>query len=390
MTNRSPTLPKWPFILADVLLLLVSAWMLLKLLPTRTSGAYLVAGLAVVAWIVGAIICIWPWLAEFKAQSQQFQNETLTDALKQIERLEEIGGRVQSATASWQSAQDSALRVTQMAKEIEERVKTNSKDFMEFAERINSDEKQHLKLEVEKLRRTESEWLQVSARMLDHTFALTAAAMRSGQPNLVTQMTNFQNACRDAARRVGLIPFHPAVGEAFDDRSQQVEDPNAKPQDGSVVADILATGFTFQGQLLRKALVRISTNEPQAEPQPQPAEVAQETPVFKADPQEEQAAVSERSEEVHEERGAEPQAEHVSEPAVFAEHSVEEKIIEESSPLELASERELPAAQDAPAVEVAPAESPQALETNEPAGAGDEEKPRRRQRKPDPQASLPF
>lgn len=381
-------LPKWPFILADVLLLLVSAWMLLKLLPTRTSGAYVVAGLAVIAWIVGAIICIWPWLAEFKAQSQQFQNDTLTDALKQIERLEEIGGRVQSATASWQSAQDSALRVTQMAKEVEERVKTNSKDFMEFAERINNDEKQHLKLEVEKLRRTESEWLQVSARMLDHTFALTAAAMRSGQPNLVAQMTNFQNACRDAARRVGLIPFHPAVGEAFDERSQQVEDPNAKPQEGSVVGDILATGFTFQGQLLRKALVRVSTNEPQAEPPPQSTVVAHETPVFKPDPQEEQTAVAEQAEDVHEERPAEPQAEQVSEPTVFVEQSVEEKFVEESSPSELASERELPAAQDEPAVEVPAAENPAPLETNEP--AGEEEKPRRRQRKPDPQASLPF
>src|SRR5688572_27214675 len=138
MTNRSPTLPKWPFILADVLLLAVSAWMLLKVLPTRTSGAYLVAGCAVVAWIGGAFICVWPWIVEFKAQSQQMQNDDLTDALKQIERLEEIGGRVQSATASWQSAQDSALRVTQSAKEIEERVKAQSKEFMDFAERISN------------------------------------------------------------------------------------------------------------------------------------------------------------------------------------------------------------------------------------------------------------
>ncbi|HUS34565.1 MAG TPA: nucleotide exchange factor GrpE [Verrucomicrobiae bacterium] len=386
MTNRSPTLPKWPFILADVLLLAVSAWMLLKVLPTRTSGAYVVAGCAVVAWIVGAFICVWPWLVEFKAQSQQMQNDNLTDALKQIERLEEIGGRVQSATASWQSAQDSALRVTQAAKEVEERVKAQSKEFMDFAERISNDEKQHLRLELEKLRRTESEWLQVAARMLDHTFALTAAAARSGQPNLVTQMTNFQNACRDAARRVGLIPFHPAVGEAFDERTQQLEEPDAKGEEGAVVSDILATGFTFQGQLLRKALVRVSGSQPQAEPQP--TDVAHETPVFKPDPQEEQTDVAEQAEEVHEERTVEPQTEEVSEPAVLQPDSLEENVVEESSLAEVAPEPESSVSQEEPGVEVATTEAAPGSESNEP--AFEDEKPRRKQRKPDPQASLPF
>lgn len=362
--------------------------MLLKVLPTRTSGAYVVAGCAVVAWIVGAFICVWPWLVEFKAQSRQMQNDDLTDALKQIERLEEIGGRVQSATASWQSAQDSALRVTQSAKEIEERVKAQSKEFMDFAERISNDEKQHLRLELEKLRRTESEWLQVAARMLDHTFALTAAAARSGQPNLVTQMSNFQNACRDAARRVGLIPFHPAVGEVFDDRTQQVEDPNAKPQEGAVVADILATGFTFQGQLLRKALVRVSGSEAQVEPQP--TEGAHETPVFKPDPQEQQTEVAERAEEVHEERPVDPQAKEGSEPAGLQAEAdaVEENVVEESSSPEFAPERESSVGQEEPVVAVATTEAAPGSESNEP--EIEDEKPRRRQRKPDPQASLPF
>jgi molecular chaperone GrpE (heat shock protein) len=385
MTNRSPTLLKWPFILADVLLLVVCAWLINKMLPARGTGDYVIVALAATAWIIGAFICIWPWLIEFKAQTQQFQNETLTDAVKQIERLEEIGGRVQSATASWQSAQDSALRVTQVAKEIEERIKTDSKDFMEFAERINNDEKQHLRLEVEKLRRTESEWLQVAARMLDHTFALTAAATRSGQPNLVAQMTNFQNACRDAARRVGLIPFHPAVGEAFDDRSQQVEDPNGKAPEGSVVSDVLATGFTFQGQLLRKALVRVATNEPQ--PEPQATEVAHEAPMFKPEPPKEQTEVAEQAEEVRQERSVEPQAQEVAESAVPEEQVDEQSLADERSEPEVAPEPQSPV-QEERVLEVAAAENAAASESNEP--VGDEEKPRRRQRKPDPQASLPF
>jgi molecular chaperone GrpE (heat shock protein) len=393
MTNRSPTLLKWPFILADVLLLVVCAWLINKLLPARSTGDYLIVAIAATAWIIGAFICIWPWLIEFKAQTQQFQNESLTDALKQIERLEEIGARVQSATASWQMAQDSALRVTQAAKEIQDRIKTDSKDFMEFAERINNDEKQNLRLEVEKLRRTEAEWLQVAARMLDHTFALTAAAARSGQPNLVTQMTNFQTACRDAARRVGLIPFHPAAGDAFDERSQQLEDANAKPEEGAVVADVLATGFTFQGQLLRKALVRVSQNGSPGEAQP--TETIQETPVFKpeppepAEPQQEQTAVAEQAEEIREEQREEPQAE--------AEKVSEEPIAEESfaeaSP-EAVSETQEPIDVEERVVEVAAVDNETAAETaGEISGQQtevEEDKPRRRQRKPDPQTSLPF
>ena len=371
MTNRSPMLPKWPFILADVLLLAVSAWLLLKVLPTRTSGAYVVAGLAVVAWIVGAILCVWPWIAEFKAQSQQAQNDNLTDALQQIDRLEEIGARVQSATGSWQSAQDSAMRVVQAAKEIEERIKTDSKEFMEFAERINADEKQSMRLEVEKLRRNEAEWLQVAARMLDHTFALTAAALRSGQPNLATQMTNFQTACREAARRVGLVPFHPAVGDPYDDRSQQLEDPNAKAEEGAMVSDILATGFTFQGQLLRKALVRVGRRD--AEPvSAAPVEQERSAP----EEVEEQAteAATQAEEEVHT-RVDEPPA------AVAAEPVVEDvPVFKDSVDVERADEAAVNPSDTVEAPIQAEA-SEQPIE---------DEQPRRRQRKPDPQTSLPF
>ena len=367
MTNRSPTLAKWPFILADVLLLVGSGWVLMKFLPYRTTGAYFVAACAVAAWIVGAIICVWPWLVEFKALEQRAQNENLTDALQQIDRLEEIGARVQAATGSWQSAQDSAMRVMQAAKEIEERIKADSKDFMEFAERINADEKQNMRLEVEKLRRNEAEWLQVSARMLDHTFALTAAALRSGQPNLATQMTNFQNACRDAARRVGLVPFHPAVGDPFEDRSQQLEDPNAKAEDGATVSDVLATGFTFQGQLLRKALVRVGRSD--AEPV-SAAPVEEEQVAPEETPAEAQAAevANQAEEEVHA-KVEEP-------PAAAAPEPVVEEVTSEVSVFK-----------DSDSIEEAP--SNETVQTEASEQSLEEEQPRR-QRKPDPQTSLPF
>jgi molecular chaperone GrpE (heat shock protein) len=304
MTNRPPPpLAKWPFILTDLVILAGFAWMIRYVLPPKTGLDYAAMFTIIVLWMIAAWIAILPWLKEFQAHAKCAESEGLTTAVAQIERLEEIGAQVKSATASWQTAQDSAARVTAAAKEIEEKIKADSKDFMEFAERINGDEKQHLRLEVEKLRRNEAEWLQVAARMLDHTFALTQAAQRSGQPNLATQMTNFQSACREAARRVGLVPFHPNPGEPFDGQSQQLEDPNAKPEQGATIADILATGFTFQGQLLRKSLVRISNGQ---EPS-QPAESQQEQ-VQEREPQE-QTEIAEHGEDSRGELGSEARAE---------------------------------------------------------------------------------
>jgi len=431
MTNRPPpTLAKWPFILTDIVILLGFAWLIRFVLPPKTTFDYLTMITFIVLWMGVSYIAILPWLKEYQAQSKYFENENLTSAIEQIQRLEEVGARVQSATATWQAAHDAAARVTNVAKEIEERIKADAKDFMEFAERINKEEQQHLRLEVEKLRRSEAEWLQVAARILDHTFALTAAALRSGQPNLAAQMTNFQNACRDAARRVGLVAFHPAMGDPFDERSQQLEDQNAKPEEGSVVSEILATGYTFQGQLLRKALVRLSNaasapevSEPVAEaaaaPQPQIHEP-------------EQFAVAEQAEEPREER-IEPEAQVADSPqaiedfvvdsyrpspeastegapdstdSIFPSPESEEATTPEHRHTEIGPETineqmSSDASVDEPnnerivneqPIENSPQEHVVEVASSETANGESviEEKTRRRQRKPDPQTSLPF
>ena len=114
---------------------------------------------------------------------------------------------------------------------------------------------------MEKLRRAENEWLQVLVRMLDHVYALHVGALRSSQPTLIDQVGNFQSACRDAARRVGLTPFIAGEAEPFDDQRHQVVDGKAKPASGSVIAETIAAGYTFQGKLLRPALVRLANGE---------------------------------------------------------------------------------------------------------------------------------
>jgi molecular chaperone GrpE (heat shock protein) len=66
---------------------------------------------------------------------------------------------------------------------------------------------------------------------------------------------------RDAARRVGLTPFVAADAEPFDGQRHQVMDGGAAPAAGAIVAETVATGYTFQGRLIRPALVRLRDGE---------------------------------------------------------------------------------------------------------------------------------
>jgi molecular chaperone GrpE (heat shock protein) len=124
--------------------------------------------------------------------------------------------------------------------------------------KMNDSEKAALRLEVEKLRRGEGEWLQMLVRILDHVFALHSAALRSNQPKSVAdQIGQFQNACRGTVRRIGLVSFVGEPNEPFDPERHQLGDAKQKPFDGAVIAETLGAGYTFQGKLLRPAVVRL-------------------------------------------------------------------------------------------------------------------------------------
>jgi hypothetical protein len=138
--------------------------------------------------------------------------------------------------------------------------------FAEFMQKAGESEKGHLRLEVEKARRSEGEWLQIVVRLIDHVYALHQAAAHSGQPNVQQQIGLFQNACRDVVRRVGLLPLEAEPGEAFDETRHRLLDKEPRPEPGAIVAETLATGFSFQGQMLRPMLVRVVSPKPSPAP----------------------------------------------------------------------------------------------------------------------------
>ena len=177
------------------------------------------------------------------------------------------------ATAQWQSIQDRATQTEKTARETADRMATEAKEFVEFMRRASDTEKATLRLEVDKLRRLEGDWLQVVVTMLDHVFALHQAAVRSGRMDVSNQLGVFQGVCRDVARRVGVNIFEAQGGEAFDASRHQLPQPAGDVPIGAAVGMMLAPGIVFQGRLLRPAMVSLMATP--AEVSPSRAEVPQ-------------------------------------------------------------------------------------------------------------------
>ncbi|HKS38131.1 MAG TPA: nucleotide exchange factor GrpE [Verrucomicrobiae bacterium] len=264
MTERKELKLPWaPFLVGDALLL--GAAFLIYWQSNRPMGQWEILAF-VVCTIAANVTGLIPFLLRYRAAARLAEADRLRAAVLQIQNIEIIGRQIAHATANWQNVQDASVKTVDSARQIGEVVASTARAFSDFIQRANDAEKNHLRLEVEKLRRAENDWLQILVRVLDHVFALYQAGARSGQPSVVQQLGNFQNACRDAARRVGLVPFLAISGEPFDPKLHQLADSNDSPTTESRVADTIATGFSYQGTLVRPVLVTLQKLEAHKQP----------------------------------------------------------------------------------------------------------------------------
>ena len=250
-------IPKWPFLTANAVLIAVAGGVVVKAAhPISQTEIYLAIGCVALGALLGCL----PFILEYRAIKKLLEINAVTTVAEQLHDFKKYSAQIAAATDQWALVQDATKGNTEKtvaaAKEIVERMTTEIREFNDFQVKLNDTEKGALRLEVEKLRRTEGEWLQVVARILDHIFALHNAAARSGQPELAEQIGQFQNACRDAARRVGLVPIGAEAGEKFDAQKHRVHGVENPPAE-AVIAETLAPGISFQGRLIRPALVRL-------------------------------------------------------------------------------------------------------------------------------------
>jgi len=250
----TPKLSKWPFFVGDLLLLAVAAWIMARSPePFRATALFFL----VICVGAGGWLCVTPFLAEHRAALRLAESDALATTIEQIQNIRGVSEKIAIATAQWQSLQEQSAKTASTAREVAERMTAEAQAFTEFMQKANDTEKGHLRLEVDKLRRGEGEWLQSVVRILDHVYALHQAGVRSGQAPLAEQLGQFQNACRETARRIGVVAFEARPDEPFNEKTHQLLDPEAKPPPHARVAETIATGYTFQGQLVRGALVKV-------------------------------------------------------------------------------------------------------------------------------------
>ena len=263
--STAPRLAKIPFFVGNTFLLFL-AWFIFYQGKRPLVGWEILA--CVVCVGVGSVLSIWPYVLEYRSAEKLLETAALTSVVAQVQNLEQVAGQIGGATAQWQSVHEAADKTARQAKEVAQKMADEAKAFHEFLAKANDSEKATLRLEIEKFRRIETDWLQVLVRILDHVHALNRAAAQSRQPTVIEQLGRFQSACHDAARRVGLTPFVAAANDKFDSQKHQSVDAQNKPADDALIGETVANGYTFQGALLRPVLVRLQNGKD--EPQPLP------------------------------------------------------------------------------------------------------------------------
>lgn len=254
----APRVAYWPFLCVD-LLLVATAWLIYHQ-ASRPMVHYEVAAIAFCT-ALGAWLAVWPLVLQHRAELARDERSDLVGTLAQLQQLDHLAERIALATSQWQTAQEHATAAVNAARDIADRMSAEQKAFQAFIEQAAGAQRQHLELEVTKLRRAEGDWLQAAVRILDHVYALYVAAQRSGQPNLAAQIEAFQNACRDAARRVGLVPLVVTPGTPFDPGAHQPYDPAAALPANAVVNETVGAGYSFQGRPLRRVVVTLQPGD---------------------------------------------------------------------------------------------------------------------------------
>jgi molecular chaperone GrpE (heat shock protein) len=258
-------IPKWPFLAANAVLVVAAAGIVYKAAhPISHLEIYVAVGCAALGALLGCL----PFILEYRATCKLIDVNAVTTVVEQLHDLKTYSAQVAVATEQWarvqETTKDGGEKTAAAAREIAERMAAEVRQFTEFQQKMNDTERAALRLEAEKLRRSEEEWLQILVRIMDHIHALHTAAARSGQPELATQIGSFQNACRGVVRRVGLVMFGAEAGEKFDAQKHRAHGVENPPADAAV-AETLAPGITFQSRLIRPALVRLrAAGEPVA------------------------------------------------------------------------------------------------------------------------------
>jgi molecular chaperone GrpE (heat shock protein) len=252
--TEAPRTAKWPFFLADLILLGTAAWLVMK-----SEGAWTWREALAIAGLVGlgAWILTIPFVRDHEAAVKLWEQANLAGATERLNQLDAVARQIASATGQWHEAQKLSAGTVATAGDIAGRLTTEARNFSEFLAKSNDGERQTLRLEIDKLRRGEQDTVSAVLLLLDHSFALFQAGVRSGQPQLIQQLGQYRAACLDGVRRLGIIAHEAGPGEPFDPQRHQTVD-GAEPAAGTPIEGTVACGYGYQGSVVRKIVVEVA------------------------------------------------------------------------------------------------------------------------------------
>lgn len=247
---------RWPFVVGDGLLLGSAGWVAWAL-----HGGQLEWGVGAVGCVVGAVAAgAWtlatPFLREHEAAVRRAEHAGLADTLRQVRQWEAAAAGMAASAGDIQTGQKALEGARAAVEAAAGRLAEERRAVGELQGRMLEQERQTMRVELEKLRRGEEETVRVLCHVLDHNYAVYQAGQRSGQPALVQQLGQYRAACLDAVRRLGLVAHEARPGEAFDPARHEVAE-GARPAGEAVVRGTVACGYTYRGAGIRPIIVTV-------------------------------------------------------------------------------------------------------------------------------------
>src|SRR5579863_9164054 len=175
MTETRSSLPLWPFLAADALF--VGTGGLLLWLGHRPL-LWWEAALIVICIAAAAGSFIFPFARRNHDDQALAQARLLAQTSLKLQQLDQVAAQITGATNQWREYHEQSGKSAAEAKAVAESMSVEARKTAELLQKGNDVEKGNLRLEVEKLRRAEAEWIQIVVHILDHVFAIFQAANR--------------------------------------------------------------------------------------------------------------------------------------------------------------------------------------------------------------------
>lgn len=239
--------------MADVILIAAAVLFLFFVKPLSGAACWCIALL----FCGGAWASIWPWMQEERTKAALSELDGTKSIEESVRKMAIFAQGINTSLSALENAQKAMENTTKALASVDEKMSATTKDWERRVSKAAQYEKNTFILEVNKLRQEEKGWIETGMGLLDHILGFTGAGLASHQPQIVEQMSRFRGACLEITSRIGIQPVLPARDEPYNPDMHRLP-PNApQAEPGSKIAHVLAPGYIYQGQLVRKTTVLV-------------------------------------------------------------------------------------------------------------------------------------